>query len=274
MVSEVPSKPTEPTPNPEINDLLQALLTEVQALLGEGLVGLYVHGSLASGDFAPLRSDVDFVAATREALPASLLPQLAAMHARLRGSNLKWAAKLEGSYIPLAALRRYDPANCRHPALRIDGSFDVDEHGSDWVIQQHILREHGIALMGSPPAHTLIDPIEPAALRQAAWGILDTWWRAKLDDPALLRSSEYQAYAVLTMCRALYTLQYGRVASKKAAAGWAQERLESRWSALIERALAWATGEPWDCLDETLAFIAYTLQAGSQSIRSQDSAVK
>lgn len=259
MVSDGNNKPIGPTPDPEINDLLQALGVEVQALLGERLVGLYVHGSLASGDFAPLRSDVDFVAATGKALPEEMLPQLAAMHARLRGSGLKWAAKLEGSYIPLAALRRYDPANCRHPALRIDSSFDVDEHGSDWIIQRHILREQGIALMGPSP-HTLIDPIEPEALRQAAWGILDTWWRAKLDDPALLRSSEYQSYAVLTMCRALYTLQYGRVASKKAAADWAQERLESRWGVLIERALAWPTGEPWDCLDETLAFIAYTLQ--------------
>lgn len=262
MVSNV-NKPGNPTPYPEINELLAALLLEAQAVLGERLVGMYVHGSLASGDFAPRRSDVDFVAATVETLPAEMLPQLAAMHSRLRRSGLKWAAKMEGSYIPLAALRRYDPANCRYPALRIDGSFDVDEHGSDWVIQRHILREHGIALAGPPP-HTLIDPVEPAALRQAAWGILDTWWRAKLEDPTLLRSSEYQAYAVLTMCRALYTLQYGRVVSKEAAARWAQDDLEDRWEELIELALAWPEGEPWDYLNETLALIAYTLQAGEQ----------
>lgn len=252
---------TYPTAYPDVNDLLQALLAAVQTVLGEGLVGLYVHGSLASGDFAPRRSDVDFVAATREVLPAEILPQLAAMHTHLRGSGGKWSAKLEGSYIPLAALRRYDPADCRHPALRIDGSFDVDEHGPDWVIQRHILREYGIALAGPPP-HTLIDPVEPEALQQAAWGILDTWWRAKLDDPTLLRRSEYQAYAILTMCRALYTLRHGRVVSKKAAARWAQAHLENRWRALIELALAWPEGEPWDFLDETLAFIAYTLQTG------------
>ena len=260
MVSAGNKKSTGPTPDPEINDLLRALLREVQVLLGERLVGLYVHGSLASGDFAPRRSDVDFVAVTVGALSGEMLPALAAMHTQLRGSSLKWAAKLEGSYIPLAALRRYDPANCRYPALRIDGSFDVDEHGSDWIIQRHILREHGITLAGPPP-RTLIDPVTPEALRQAAWGILDTWWRAKLDDPTLLRSSEYQAYAVLTMCRALYTIQYGRVVSKEAAARWAQDNVESRWRELIELALAWPDGEPWDYLHETVAFIAYTLQA-------------
>ena len=251
--------------NSDVNDLLQALLAAVQAVLGEGLVGLYVHGSLASGDFAPRRSDVDFVAVTVGALPAEMLPQLAAMHTHLRRSGGKWAAKLEGSYIPLAALRRYDPANCRHPALRVDGSFDVDEHGPDWVIQRHILREHGIALAGPPP-HTLIDAVEPEALRQAAWGILDTWWRAKLDDPTLLRSSEYQAYAILTMCRAWYTMRHGRVVSKKAAARWAQENLEDRWRALIELALAWPEGEPWDQLEETLSIIGYTLQVGQENL--------
>jgi hypothetical protein len=44
--------------------------------------------------------------------------------------------------------------------------------------------------------------------------------------------SEYQAYAILTMCRALYTLQHGTVVSKSVAARWAQEVLGERWAAL------------------------------------------
>ena len=83
-------------------------------------------------------------------------------------------------------------------------------------------------------------------------------------DPRLY-GSEYQAYAVLTMCRALYTLQHGIVVSKPAAARWAQAALGERWAALVERALAWCNDEPFDCLDETTALVRYTLERSQQA---------
>src|SRR5206468_6240914 len=50
----------------------------------------------------------------------------------------------------------------------------------------------------------------------------------------------YRSYAVLTMCRMRYTLQYGVVVSKPMAARWAQAAPDSRWTALIEAALGWS----------------------------------
>jgi hypothetical protein len=74
-----------------------------------------------------------------------------------------------------------------------------------------------------------------------------------------LRSDDYQAYAILTMCRALYTLETGAIASKPAAARWAQAALSETRSVSIERALAWRPGMPLEMLDETLDLIQYTL---------------
>src|SRR3954465_7354397 len=85
-----------PTAYPEINTVLRLLLTGVQAILGDYFIGLYLHGSLASGDFDPARSDVDFVVVTAGALPDALIPALEALHRRLLDSGLSWAAKLEG----------------------------------------------------------------------------------------------------------------------------------------------------------------------------------
>jgi hypothetical protein len=249
---------THPTPYPDVNAVLRALLSGVQTVLGDHFVGMYVHGSLASGDFNPQRSDVDFVVVTADELPDEMLPALEAMHARI-AATAKWAAKLEGSYIPRHALRRYDPAHARHPALCVDGSFGLDQHASDWVIQRHVIRERGIVVAGPAP-QTLIDPVEPDDLRRAVRGVLREWWSPQLDDPTRLHSSEYQAYAILTMCRALYTLQYGIVVSKSVAARWAQEALGERWAAIIERAAAWRRGAQLDHLDETLDFIRYTLE--------------
>jgi predicted nucleotidyltransferase len=246
------------TPYPEINALLQDLLWHVQNVLGDSFVGLYLYGSLASGEFDPQRSDIDFLVVTTGELPAKMLPTLAAMHRRLAATGSKWAKRLEGSYIPQHALRRYDPAQARHPSLRVDGSFDVDHHGPNWLIQMHLIRRQAIVLAGPDPT-TLIDPFGPDDLRHAALSTLREWWAPMLDAPARLRQREYQAYAVLTMCRALYTLHHGTVVSKRVAACWAREYLGQQWVELIDAALAWPNGPQPDRLTETLALIQYTL---------------
>lgn len=246
------------TPYPDINQALEALRGGVLAVLGERLIGLYLHGSLAGGDFNPRRSDIDFLAVTDGSLTSPVVAQLAAMHAQLAVSGLFWIKKMEGSYIPQNELRRYDPTHANHPALRVDGSFDIDHHASDWIIQRAIIRERGIALIGPHP-RTLIDPVSPEEIRQAARGILREWWQPMLDDPYRLRDREYQAYAVLTMCRSLYTLETGQVTAKSAAAHWAAERLGETWHGVIQRALAWPDGSQPDELDQTLALLRLTL---------------
>jgi hypothetical protein len=85
-----------------------------------------------------------------------------------------------------------------------------------------------------------------------------------LDDPVRLREREYQAYAVLTMCRALYTVQHGTVVSKPDAVRWAQEFLGPQWAELVEEALAWPRGSQPDRLEETLALIRRTLHLAEQ----------
>ena len=47
-----------------------------------------------------------------------------------------------------------------------------------------------------------------------------------------------QAFIVLSLCRLLYSLETGKVASKSAAAGWALKKLGECWQALIGQALA------------------------------------
>ena len=75
---------THPTPYPDVNAVLHELLAGVQAILGDHFVGLYLHGSLAIGDFNPHRSDIDFVVVTAGELPDEMLPALEAMHAHGR----------------------------------------------------------------------------------------------------------------------------------------------------------------------------------------------
>lgn len=242
-----------------MNKVLDRLLSGVEGILAERFVGMYLYGSLALGDFVPERSDIDFLVVTDNELSDDLVSELCLMHEGIAADGSRWSRELEGSYIPKASLRRYDPANARHPHIDREGTLQVEQHDSDWVIQRHVLREWGVTLAGPPP-HTLIDPISQDDLRAALVALMRGWWGPMRHDPFRLRHSDYQAYAVLTMCRVLYTMQHGTIVSKSVAARWAQEALAARWRPLIERALAWPQGgRGADDLAETVELIDYAL---------------
>jgi hypothetical protein len=261
------SPTTHPTPHPEVNALLGELLDGVRAILGDELVGFYVDGSLALGDFDPATSDVDFIAAVTwplvetEFLGRNSVSKLAAMHRRIRDSGRPFAAELEGSYIHLSALRRHNPADAVFPNLERgpDEILKLKEHHSDWVIHRYTIREHGITLFGPPPA-TLIDPVSPDDVRAATVGVLRSWWGTP-DAVAYIRDAPLSGLAVYiapTMCRALYALEHGGVISKPAACRWALTTLDARWHPLIERSQKWALDEAMK--EDMIAFVTFVAQ--------------
>jgi predicted nucleotidyltransferase len=255
-----------PTPYPDVNALLRTLLSEVRAILGAGFLGMYLSGSLAMGDFDE-SSDIDVLVVTADALPEEVVSALAGMHERLSAANPRWGVELEVSYIPWRAVRRYDPADDLHPYIGRGESLRIEEHGREWDIQRHMIRERGIVLAG-PVARTLIDPVLPDDLRRAVLVTLREVWPQHFHDPTELHPRGYRSYIVLTGCRMLYTLEHGTVASKPVAARWAQDALGSRWATLIEWAVA-ARRAPHsgrlDNLSETQDFVRYVIDCARQS---------
>lgn len=246
------------TPYPDVNEVLDLLHSQASVILGPQMVGLYLYGSLSSGDFNPKSSDIDFVVVTETVLDPKTISALKKMHTEIWASDLKWAAKLEGAYVPRNLIRRHDPAGPPCPSVN-EGKFYLAQLGSDWIIQRHIIRECGVVLSGPDPK-TLIDPVSAADIRQAIHGVLDEWWFPMLADPSWLREhgSEYHAYAVISMCRALHALRHGIIVSKPVAAKWAQNKFGNAWSDLIEKALAAQDGTQTGFLEETLSFLQFT----------------
>jgi len=249
------------TPYPEVNAVLDVLSAHVQVILGNQFVGMYLHGSLAYGDFNPETSDIDFLVVTESSLQDKTFSVLKDMHNRLFLSGLSCSQKLEGPYLPKEVLRRHDPGHAPIPWLGVDGHFALERLGSDWVIQRWILREKGLVISGLP-LPGLIDPVSEADLRQAVLGSLREWWSPPFPSPERFQRGEYQAYAIQTMCRSLYVLEHGRIASKPKAACWAMEKLGEPWPDLISAAVAWRPGMVFDKLEETLEFIRFALGVG------------
>jgi hypothetical protein len=115
-----------------------------------------------------------------------------------------------------------------------------------------------------PDIRPLIDPVSPDQLRHAVHELLLEWWQPMLTDPQRLSSTEYQAYAILSMCRALYTLTLGEIASKPASARWAQAALGAPWADRIDRALRWHSGEELGMYTESLEFILFVTGSRGQ----------
>lgn len=255
--------PSPPTPYAAVNAVLRALLAGVQAILGDHLLGMYLYGSLALGDFNPDGSDIDFLAVMEDEVSAAALAALQALHERVFVLDPPFSEELEGSYVSRAALRRFDPATARHPHIdRGEATVHVTQHEVDSIFQRYVLREHGVTLVGPPPS-TWVDPITADDLRQATVELVRIWWAPMAHDPWRLYQPGYQVYAVLTMCRMLYTLSHGDVVSKPAAAQWALETQDARWAPLIERALAWRRDDGVDRtadVPETRAFIRLVAQ--------------
>jgi len=253
------TNPFSPTPYPAVNTILAEFLASVQAALGGDFIGLYLHGSLAYGDFNPQASDIDFLVVTKGQLSKKAFTALKHMHTRLFASGWAWSQKLEGAYIPKNDLRRHDPAHAPIPWLGVDGHFALEALGRDWIIQRWILREKGIIVAG-PPLKPMIDPVSADNLREAVRGSLREWWSPPFQSPERFENSEYRVYAILTMCRSLYVLENGRIASKPEATRWAQSALGKPWVGLIEEAVEWRDGVEFDRLEETKEFIYYTLK--------------
>jgi predicted nucleotidyltransferase len=81
----------------EVDAVLAELLAGVRGTLGPQLVGVYLDGSLATGDFAQHSSDIDVLVVTEGVLAEEVIAALGTMHARLAAGTSKWARELISS---------------------------------------------------------------------------------------------------------------------------------------------------------------------------------
>jgi len=73
----------------DVDAVLAELLTGARATLEPQLVGVYLDGSLATGDFAEHSSDIDVLVGTEDALSDEVVAALGTMHARCATGSSK-----------------------------------------------------------------------------------------------------------------------------------------------------------------------------------------
>lgn len=245
------------TPYEDVNSIVLLLLQKSQEILGDNLLAMYLHGSLATGDFSQKGSDIDFMIVLDKELIDETIQKLREMHSDILKNDSKWAKKLEGSYVQKDLLKSVAPPKA--PRLYINGSgFNMCPYGYEWVIEKYVIREQSIIVIGTPPS-TFIEPVSSEGIRQANTKILCEDWEPMLGESSRLEDDEYQAYAVLTMCSCLFSFTHNKMASKKVAAKWVQEQF-SEWRNLVEIALNWTSAQEFNRLNEVKDFIKFTVE--------------
>lgn len=248
----------QPTPYEDINSLLDTYTKNLVGLLGDNLLGFYLTGSLSYGDFTPGRSDIDLVAVVKEPVPPDILQMIREMHFQIEASHEKWKNQIECSYTPLDMYKNILPPKEPRPYFG-KGIFWADAiYGNEWIINNYMLYQHGIALFG-PEFKTLVAPIDIKDVREASARDLFQEWEPKITDPVYLDNSHYQSYVVLNLCRILYTVLHGATGSKKVSAAWVKQEFP-QWRELIETAEAWRHGMEMKRKEETVGFIRFAME--------------
>ena len=224
----------------DVRAWVQAATDVFRGELGASLVGVYLHGSLATGCYHRPKSDVDLLVVVREGLSD-------AARRRLGRRLLELAdARPTVGMLELSVVREGDVRPYRHPLpyefhfgegvagqLR-DGTYAHPPDAADADLGAHVIvaRSRGVALVGPPPAE-VFGAVRWADFVDSVLG--DFAWIVE-DDHVL----ESPFYAVLNACRTLQLLREGEgtVANKDEGALWGLAHLPPEHHGVIEAALA------------------------------------
>lgn len=250
-----------PTRFAELNEVLGRLVDGGRRALGDNFVGAYLVGSFALGD-ADIHSDCDFIMATGGPIRPAQEEAIRRLHEGFPSDKGHWNQHLEGSYAPIDDLRRLDALGrdwlfVDHGHAEMEWSAHCNSPEHRWT-----LRHYGVVLAG--PSSDGFAEVPSSLLRERMrsqvpgfMAELATWIR--IEDIAWA-----QRYAVTTLCRMLFTVRHGTLASKRRALLWAAEELDPRWRDLVlraerERVRGWDPGDlpVRELVEQTRQFVDY-----------------
>lgn len=225
--------------DPTSYPVVLAVRDKILETLGRGLVGLYLYGSLATGDFEPNISDIDLIAVLTQEPDVPATRRLAEMHALVAREEPEWHDRIEVDYVSARGLGHCRTRRTRIARISPGEPLHILEAGCDFMLDWYPARSEGITLVG-PPISSVIPPIPRSEYLDEVRKYLASF-RTRFDHDA---SAGSQAYAILTMCRGFYSIARGGRLSKRDAAIRARQDFPHH-KQVIDLALAWRSRQ-WD----------------------------
>jgi streptomycin 3"-adenylyltransferase len=219
-------------------------------VLGQDLVGAYLHGSAVLGGLRP-GSDVDVLVVSRRTATAAQRRALVDGLLEISGSR---ARRGPSRPVELTVVVQADVRPWRYPPrcdflygewLRDEyerGVVPAPEQSPDLAVLVTMVLRGNAALHGPPPAQVL-DPVPDEDLARAVVAGV----------PGLLADLESDTRnVILSLARIWTTLATGVVRSKDAAADWALRQLPAEHRPVLARAREGYLGDGWESWDDLL----------------------
>lgn len=145
------------TGEPEADALLPVLTSGITAALEPQprLLGLYLYGSLATGNFMPGVSDIDLLAVTVGPMTPDVIARLQPMHAEIVTRFPRWQDRVELIYVPRQALASFRTQSSEIGVISPGEPLHILSAGIDWLMNWHQVR-HGGQVVTGPPAETCV----------------------------------------------------------------------------------------------------------------------
>jgi predicted nucleotidyltransferase len=211
---------------------LADFLSALEEVLGSDLVAVYLYGSAVTGGFDLHVSDIDLVVVTSPEIGAVDLAGLERMHDELVDRHPDWRGRVEVAYVGRSTMKSFRTSTGSLAVISPGEPFHVrTDRAAAWLQNWYLVRETGVCLYGLE-AQTVIPTI--------AWtelvGAVVRYAHYVRDANRLEAGAGTFAYAILTMCRALFVVRTRGHGSKQEAAAWTRERMPP-WAWLIDAAL-------------------------------------
>ena len=214
----------------DLSDLFQQMTTDFSAILRGNLVGIYLWGSLTYEAFDETCSDVDCIVVTSRDLDDREFSELDNWFKNV-GEHNRWVKRIE--------MRFVIDKEFLDKTSRCCGFYHYTgklvRHGSDGnpIIWMNI-GQSGITLWGKE-AKLIAPGISDQCLNDALLlelNYLREGLASNVGDQTD-KAFVYNAYAVLTACRILYSAHHRALVTKYQAYAWAMETVPSMWAAII-----------------------------------------
>lgn len=216
-----------------VRSTMQALTDGLRKILGGQLLGVYLGGSAAMGDFCDASSDLDFLVVTDGPLSIEDALAVQLLHKDLLRRH-PYAVRLEGDYAPRQVLV---PEGTSEPVPGCERGKFLPRVGEIVLSADNIanMRECGIPFFGPEPGD-LLPAVSPDQVRAAVRMML-TQGIAPCDTAA------EAAATMLGVLRSACALEEGRPATKSEGAAWGLLNLEAQWHAAVAAAVAVRNGQ-------------------------------
>ena len=221
---------------PDMDYVIESFVSHSRQILGENLVGVYLHGSAVMGCFNPAKSDLDLIVVIDKPMnnetKLAYMDMVVALNADAPAKGIEMSIVLRDVCKPFVYPTPFElHFSERHIKWYSENPVDYVQkmNGNDKDLAAHftVIRARGKCLWGAP--------VTDVFAQVPATDYMDSLWEDICDAPDEIENNTM--YLVLNLARVMAYKKEGLILSKKEGGEWALKNLSEEFAAVIRTAL-------------------------------------